>query len=162
MRLVWPTSQHPKTNGAVKTHRHGFSHAATTTFWCGTTTRSPSWRLRYSCAGWECCWTTTTTPCPSTMPWTPSTFTPLTFPSCFQWHQPSWSGTNRWWSCQGCPCLTSWTAASSKRASVANRIRPMCLEWRAATEASWELIIPEGFLAPLLFLVFTAGLKLDL
>ncbi len=134
--LVWLTSQHPKTNGAAKTHRLGFSHAATTTSWCGTTTRSRSWRHRYSCAGSGCCWTTTTTPCPSTTPWTPSTYTLLTFPSCFQWLPPSWSGTSRWWSCQGCLCLTSWTAASRKKASAASRILRMCPEWRAATEAS--------------------------
>lgn len=126
--LVWPISQHPKTSGVVKTHHLGFSHAATITSWCGTTTRSPLWKRHYSCAGWEFFWTTTTTLCPSMMPWTPSTYTLLTFPSCFRWLPPSWSGTSHWWSCQGCRCLTLWTAASSKRASAANRSHPMFLE----------------------------------
>lgn len=131
---VWPTNQHLKTNGAVKTRPPGFSRAATTTSWCGTTTRSLWWRRRCSCAGWACCWTTTTTPCPSTTPWTPSTYTLLTFPSCFPWLPPSWSGISLWWSCPGCPCRISWTARSSRRASVASRIHRMCLVWRAATE----------------------------
>lgn len=126
-------------NGVARTRPHGCSRAATTTLWCAMTARRCWWRQASSCGGWESYWTTTTTPWPSTMPWTPSTFTPLRSPSCCPLCPLSWSGTSQSWYSRGSPSPTlsmAWPqiCRSSSRWACAGKSRHTWPGWRPATE----------------------------
>lgn len=131
---VWRTSRPRRTNGTARTRHHGCSPAATITFWCGTTARRCWWRRHCSCGGSACYWTTTTTRSPSMMPWTHSTCTHSTSPSCFLSPLPLWSQINHWWSSPACLCPTLWTAPSSRTAAAGSMSLHMAWLWRAATE----------------------------
>ena len=141
MPSAWLTNQPQKTNGAARTRPHGCSHAATTTSWCATTARRCWWRRACSWGGWVSCWTTTTTHCPSTTPWTPSTFTPSRSPSSCPLYPLSWSGTSRSWSSQGCPSPTLsmvwpqiFKSSNSSRWACADKSHHTWRGWRPATE----------------------------
>lgn len=137
---VWRTSRLQRTSGTAKTHHHGCSLAATITSWCGTTVKRCWWRRHCSCGDSECYWTMTTTPSPSTMPWTHSTCTPSTSPSCFLLPLPLWSRINHWWSCLACLCPTLWTALSSRTAAAGSKSLHMVWLWRAATETLTQTV----------------------
>lgn len=144
---AWLTNRHQKMNGTARTRLHGCSPAATTTLWFGTMGRRCWWRPACSCGGWASCWTTTTTPCPFTTPWIPSTSTPLKSPSSCRSSPRLWSGTNRSWSSQDSPSQilsTAWPRISrstnSSKWACAGKNRRIWRGWKPATDrpGDWE------------------------
>lgn len=127
-------------NGAARTHPHGCSRAATTISWCATMARRCWWKQACSWGGWVSCWTMTTIHCPSMMPWTPSTFTPLKSPSSCPLYPLSWFGTSQSWYSQGYPSpilSTAWLRiikSSSSRWACADKSRHTWPGWSPATE----------------------------